>query len=307
MGLFELEGRVKKLESRWNKLCCYLRACLGISSTTGDPDLVLNQQGEWVNNGGGGGGSYYLYSENYDSATFYPSTVTGLNAVSIGVANTASGDYSTTIGGGNTASGEVSISIGTGNIASGKSSMATGYETTAKSYVETSFGFQNTDYTPISDIAFEPTDRLIVVGNGGSGNLSDACTILKNAKVGIDIDNFETTTSLSKLQVNGVVSTSISTINSNTALDSTNITSVILVDNTSYSVDIILPDLSEMFFNGMTGRITIKNTSAYNVLNLVTILPFGGELIDDASSFVFTTDYESIELVTDGKDWWIIK
>jgi hypothetical protein len=82
---------------------------------------------------------------------------------------------------------------------------------------------------------------------------------------------------------------------------------VILVDNTSYSVDIILPDLSEMFFNGMTGRITIKNTSAYNVLNLVTILPFGGELIDDASSFVFTTDYESIELVTDGKDWWIIK
>jgi hypothetical protein len=303
MGLFELEGRVKKLESRWNKLCCYLRACLGISSTTGDPDLVLNQQGEWVNNGGGGGGSYYLYSENYDSATFYPSTVTGLNAVSIGVANTASGDYSTAIGGGNTASGEVSISIGTGNIASGKSSMATGYETTAKSYVETSLGFQNTDYTPISDIAFEPTDRLIVVGNGKA----DAFTILKNGKTAIGIDNFETTTSLSKLQVNGVVSTSISTINSNTALDSTNITSVILVDHKSYSVNIILPDSSEMIFNGMTGRITIKSISSYNVLNLVTILPFGGELIDNASSFVFTTDYESIELVTDGKDWWIIK
>jgi hypothetical protein len=280
MGLFELEGRVKKLESRWNKLCCYLRACLGISSTTGDPDLVLNQQGEWVNNGGGGGGSYYLYSENYDAGTFIPSTVTGLNALSIRVGNTASGDKSA----------------------------AMGTETTAKSYVETSFGFQNTDYTPISATTWEPTDRLVVVGNGdGSGNLFDAFTILKNAKVGIDISNFETTTSLSKLQVNGVISTSISKIDSNTALDSTNITSVILVNNKSHSVDIILPDPSEMFFNGMTGRITIKSTSTYDVLRLVTILPFGAELIDDASSFVFTTNYESIELVTDNKNWWIIK
>jgi|LakMenEpi03Oct11_1017367.scaffolds.fasta_scaffold01073_1 hypothetical protein len=278
MGLFELESRVKKLESRWNKLCCYLRACLGISSTTGDPDLVLNQQGEWVNNGGGG--SYYLYSENYDAGTFTPQSAAGLNSIAMsGLGAIASGDYST----------------------------AMGTETTAKSFSETSLGSLNTDYTPISATSFEPTDRLLVVGNGGSGNPSDAFTILKNGKTAIGIDNFETTTSLSKLQVNGVVSTSISTINSNTALDSTNITSVILVDNKSYSVDIILPDSSEMIFNGMTGRITIKSTNAYNVLRLITILPFGGELIDNASSFVFTTDYESIELVTDSKDWWIIK
>jgi hypothetical protein len=323
MGLFELESRVKKLESRWNKLCCYLRACLGISSTTGDPDLVLNQQGEWVNNGGGG--SYYLYSENYDSATFIPQSATGLNSIAMGGGDSrATGDFSITFGTENLSSGIISTSFGNKTIASGDLATSFGNESEASgnlsfvcgdkvfapSYGEIAFGLGTTIYTPLSDNLAEETDRLFNIGNG-DGSLaqpnSDAFTVLKNAKVGIDIDNFETTTSLSKLQVNGVVSTSISTINSNTALDSTNITSVILVDNKSYSVDIILPDSSEMIFNGMTGRITIKSTNAYNVLRLITILPFGGELIDNASSFVFTTDYESIELVTDSKDWWIIK
>ena len=318
-----------------------------------------------LHKGGGGGSSYYLYSENYDAGSFYPSTVTGLNAESIGVGNNVSGDYSTTIGEGNTASGNTSIAFGKGNIASGdysttfgegntasgntsiafgKGNIASGdYSTTfgnkttasgdlatsfgneseasgnlsfvcgdkvfAPSYGEIAFGLGTTIYTPLSDNLAEETDRLFNIGNG-DGSLaqptSDAFTVLKNAKVGIDIDNFETTTSLSKLQVNGVVSTSISTINSNTALDSTNITSVILVDNKYNKVDIILPNPATMFFNGMTGRITIKSTIEYNVSKLVTIFPFGAELIDNASSFVFTTNYESIELVTDGIDWWIV-
>jgi len=290
-----------------------------------------------LHKGGGGGSSYYLYSENYDAGSFYPSTVTGLNAESIGVGNNVSGDYSTTIGEGNTASGNTSIAFGKGNIASGDYSTTFGNKTTASgdlatsfgneseasgnlsfvcgdkvfapSYGEIAFGLGTTIYTPLSDNLAEETDRLFNIGNG-DGSLaqptSDAFTVLKNAKVGIDIDNFETTTSLSKLQVNGVISTSISTINSNTALDSTNITSVILVDNKYNKVDIILPNPATMFFNGMTGRITIKSTIEYNVSKLVTIFPFGAELIDNASSFVFRTNYESIELVTDGKDWWIV-
>lgn len=249
---------------------------------------------------GGGGGSYYLYSENYDAGSFYASTVTGLNAVSIGVANTASGDYSTAIGGGNTASGEVSISIGIGNIASGKSSMATGYETTAKSYVETSFGFQNTDYTPISDIAFDSTDRLIVVGNG-NGATSDAFTILKNAKVGIDIDNFETTTNKAKLQVNGFYATSIEVINSNTTLDASTCASIIIVDNSASSKTIILPIASEMFFNGMTARIIIKRKSKNHN---ITINPQSGSNIDGDTHYDYTGNDVAFEFVTDGAKWY---
>lgn len=326
MGLFELENRVKKLESRWNKLCCYLRACLGISSTTGDPDLVLNQQGEWINNGGGGGGSYYLYSENYDSGTFAPQSATGLNSVAMGGgsatssgqlamswgSNTeASGIASTAFGGNTNANGIASTAFGENTNAVGNNSTAFGFGTSAESYFETSIGSNTTPYTPISTSSFEANDRLFIIGNGdgGGGVNADAFTILKNAKVGIDIDNFETTTSLSKLQVNGVVSTSISTINTDITLDETNIKSIILVNNGANSVDITLPDPTTMHVNmggRMSARLTIKSTATYNASRLVTILPFGGDLIDGAGSFVFSTDYESIELVTDGTDWYIL-
>lgn len=241
MGTYELETRIKRLESKWNRICCFLRSCLGISST-GNPSLVLNQQGDWVNNGGGG--SYYLYSENYDAGSFVPSTVTGLNAVSIGgsndasgyasttmgsltiasgdnstalgIATTASGQFSTAIGSGTTASGRISTAIGNNTTASGRISTAMGIGTTASgdystaigntstalSFVETSLGTYNTNYTPNSTTTFDSTDRLLVVGNG-DGTQSDAFTILKNAKTGIGYDNFETTTSEAKLQVNG--------------------------------------------------------------------------------------------------------
>ena len=243
MGTYELEKKVSRLEAKWRSFCCFVRSCLNISST-GDPDLVLNQQGDWIT--GGGGSSYYLYSENYDSGTFAPSTVTGLNAVSIGVANDASGDYSTTIGGGNTASGLASYSLGASNTSSGHNSISIGVNntstgnastamgnsttasgdystsmgstTTALSYVETSLGLNNTTYIPISDTTFELTDRLFGVGNGDGSN-SDAFTILKNAKVGIDIDNFETTTSEAKLQVNGYINAVLNVYANHAAAD----------------------------------------------------------------------------------------
>lgn len=249
---------------------------------------------------GGGGSSYYLYSENYDAGSFYPSTVTGLNAESIGVANTASGDYSTTIGGGNTASGELSISIGIGNIASGKSSMATGYETTAKSYVETSFGFQNTDYTPNNTIAFDSTDRLIVVGNG-NGATSDAFTILKNGKTAIGIDNFETTTNEAKLQVNGFYATTIEIVNIDTTLNASSCASITIVNNSASSKTITLPIASEMFFNGMTARIIIKRKSTNHN---ITINPQSGSNIDGATHYDYTGNDKSFEFVTDGTNWY---
>ena len=129
---------------------------------------------------------------------------------------------------------------------------------------------------------------------------------MKNGKTGIDIDNFETTTSNAKLQVNGLIATTISVIRNNTLLDNTNTTSIILVDNSANSVEIVLPDPATMFFNGMSAKITIKSTSDYNVLALLTILPSGAELIDNASSLIFTLSRQSVDLVTDGVDWYIV-
>jgi hypothetical protein len=306
MGLFELEGRVKRLESRWNKLCCFLRACLGISSTTGDPNLVLNQQGDWV--AGGGGGSYYLYNENYDSGTFESSIVSGLNSVSIGGGNTSSSTYSTVIGYQSISSGEVATAIGITVEASGNASIAGGWGINSKSVGETSFGIYNTTYTPISVSTPEPTDRIFNIGNGissGAGT-SDAVTVLKNAKVGVDIDNFETTTSLSKLQVNGIVSTSISTINSNIILTSSNITSVTLINNSANSINIKLPNPASLFFSGMSGRLSFKLATNDSATFPVEIKPFSTETIDGLTNYIFTTGFGSIDLVTNGTNWYKI-
>jgi hypothetical protein len=223
---------------------------------------------------GGGGDSYYLYSENYDAGTFTPQSATGLNSIAMG---------------------------GLGAIASGVNSTAMGTETTAKSFSETSLGSLNTDYTPISATSFEPTDRLLVVGNGGSGNPSDAFTILKNGKTAIGIDNFETTTNEAKLQVNGFYATSIEVINSNTTLNASSCASITIVDNSASSKTITLPIASEMFFNGMTARIIIKRKSKnHNII----INPQSGSNIDGATHYDYTGNDKAFEFVTDGTNWY---
>lgn len=39
-----------RLQNLYTTFCCKVNTCLGISST-GDPSLVLNQQGDWINSG----------------------------------------------------------------------------------------------------------------------------------------------------------------------------------------------------------------------------------------------------------------
>lgn len=74
------------------------------------------------------------------------------------------------------------------------------------SFLETTFGTTNTAYIPQSADSFDPTDRLLSIGNGtGIGFESDAFTILKNGKTGVGYDNFETTAFDSLLQVNGSI------------------------------------------------------------------------------------------------------
>ena len=164
----------------------------------------------------GGGGA--IASGDNSFSVGNQTVSSGVYSFSFGDRSTASGDYSIvlgrtsnttdvgaiSIGTSANANNEFSISIGNSTTANGLSSTSIGNTTIAESYVETAFGFSNTTYIPISDSTFELTDRLLVVGNGDTTQ-SDALTILKNAKVGIDIDNFETTISNAKLQVNGYI------------------------------------------------------------------------------------------------------
>lgn len=48
-----------RLQNLYTTFCCKVNTCLGISST-GDPSLVLNQQGDWINSGSSS--SYKVYT-----------------------------------------------------------------------------------------------------------------------------------------------------------------------------------------------------------------------------------------------------
>jgi len=100
------------------------------------------------------------------------------------------------VGGGenNTAAGIGSCVIGgNSNEVSGNYSFAGGGNyLSARSFSETVFGTNNTDYTPVSPNSFNANDRLFVIGNGAAVNApSNAMTVLKSGRTGIGTDTPE--------------------------------------------------------------------------------------------------------------------
>ena len=157
-------------------------------------------------------------SGQYSIAIGYQSKAYAFGSVALGYQNTSNSSTSFTAGSGNTTGGGGSVALGMSNVAYGlasvslgnankaeaEASIAIGDNTSTKNKAEIAAGSFNTLDTS-SDISFSQNSRrLFTIGNGVSSTvLSDAFTVLRNAKVGIDIDNFETTASDSKLQVNG--------------------------------------------------------------------------------------------------------
>lgn len=125
---------------------------------------------------------------DYSLALGAVSVASGTRSVAIGAGNTASNNWSTAIGSYSTASGIQSTAFGFMNTAAGDKSMALGDNTTAYSMSETVLGSNNTAYTPLSKIAWNPADRLFVIGNGGNGVPRNAITVLKNGNIGIGSD-----------------------------------------------------------------------------------------------------------------------
>lgn len=109
----------------------------------------------------------------------------GLNSLAIGAYSYATANSSIAIGEVNGSSGEYSVSIGSYNIASGSASMALGFRTKAKASAGTSIGIYNDDQDTPGDLA-EETDRIFQIGNGSYVNRSNAFTVLRNAKTGIN-------------------------------------------------------------------------------------------------------------------------
>jgi hypothetical protein len=87
----------------------------------------------------------------------------------------------------------------------------------------------------------------------------------------------------------------VKTVTADISLDAED---VILADGSSNTVTVTLPTPE---FSGQ--NFVIK---AIDISNAVDVDTEASETIDGASSYTFTTQYDSIKVVSDGSDWFIV-
>ncbi|HWR31876.1 MAG TPA: tail fiber domain-containing protein, partial [Chitinophagaceae bacterium] len=107
-----------------------------------------------------------------------------------GIANIVSGTYSFASGGSHTVSGSYSAALGAVNTVSGSYSVAMGCYTTSRAYASVALGRYNDSIASSTTDSWVSTDPLFIIGNGTADNArSNAITVLKNAKTGINTSN----------------------------------------------------------------------------------------------------------------------
>lgn len=130
----------------------------------------------------------------------------GTNAFACGTLTLAGGSGSFAAGNSTTANGFRATAFGDLSNASGDKSFVAGDNNNASSFLETVFGSYATNYTPISESVFNSSDRIFTIGIGTNlANRADGFTMLKNGRIGIGIDNFESDIRQEKLIVDGSV------------------------------------------------------------------------------------------------------
>ncbi|GIX04970.1 MAG: hypothetical protein KatS3mg114_0839 [Planctomycetaceae bacterium] len=100
------------------------------------------------------------------------------------------------------------------------------------------------------------------------------------------------------LEVAGPIATAVATKTTNYSVTSTD--SVLLCDATSGALTVTLPTAA-----GITGRqYSIKRISSG--ANTVTVAAQSGQTIDGTATRVLGTQYETVTVVSDGSNWWVV-
>jgi hypothetical protein len=141
-----------------------------IASGTGSVAIGTQNQSTSINTTAIGNGS--VASVNFATAIGYQNMATGLGSLAMGYQSGAPGTIAT--------------SLGEHTRARGDNTLAIGNFTTARPYASLVMGQYN-DTSSISFITWNPNDPVFIIGNGSDeNNRSNAITILKNAKTGIN-------------------------------------------------------------------------------------------------------------------------
>ena len=130
-------------------------------------------------------GNITTASGNNSTAMGNDTTASGSASTAMGLATTASGNNSIATGLSTTASGSASTAMGFAAIASGNRSTAMGIYTKASDYGSLVIGHYNLSGSSITNSAtdFNVANTAFVIGNGTSGNLSDAFKVMFNGDV----------------------------------------------------------------------------------------------------------------------------
>ena len=177
---------------------------MGISSVaSGQNGVAIGQVNQATAQGALALGNTNTATQTSAIAIGQQNTASATGTLALGNTNRATAASAVAIGQTNQATGNAAVAIGNSSIASGANSVAIGNGLTATTTYAVAIGAFNKAENTAS------TERqMFVIGNGTTAtaaNRSDAFTVLKSGKVGIDIDNFENTTSSAKLQVNGQI------------------------------------------------------------------------------------------------------
>ncbi len=146
-------------------------------------------------------GNFVLASGDNSTALGSSTHASGLNSIAMGSNTTASGNASTSIGSNNSSTAFASTSMGMGTLAiarsavamgegskaTGEISAAMGFNTTARAYGSLALGQYNDSIVTSSTTSWVVTDPVFIIGNGTTAsNRTNAITVLKNAKTGIN-------------------------------------------------------------------------------------------------------------------------
>ena len=239
-----------------------------------------------------------------ESVSFDTTTVTGTSALTL--ATTSNGNLSLSPNGTGSivATSKVAFNIQTDSTTTGANATVS---TVSKSYIE----LTNVSLTSLNGVTAGGDGQRLVLTNRTGATITinnetgataanriltgtgGAVTISNNASIELIYN-----TSNSRWMAVGSAggNARVSTVSSNTVL--TVINDIVLASASGGSITVTLatPTSGKIF--------TIKKTDSTS--NLVTILPSASETIDGTSAKALTGQYDAIQLVSDGTNWFII-
>lgn len=160
----------------------------------------------------------------------------------------------------------------------------------------TQYSINGFGYTSMDTSNMHNTDVGLYVDVVGvtNTNATVVAAVMKGGNVGVGTSQPNST-----LTVTGSVSTN--TIrNLVTPYNVATSDSVMLMDTSSNNIFVNLPNAGSCFGR----RLSIKKTDA--TANTVTITPAGVQVIDGAATKVLVTQYASVDIVSDGLNWYIV-